>query len=142
MPKEKTGTTRHLTQTQFFQLCQELLNKREVYTTEQPTQAKACRMLSEALGFEMGEHSLTNAQEATGVTWRAKGLMYGDGNPSRRNKMAISAVAEQLKKVCDALGLAYTDEFTALVGQAPGIPVKSIPPSNTIPVVNGRKTPP
>lgn len=69
--KERTKPNR-LTQKQFFKLCEELRNYREVLQTEKPSYSKASFMLRERLGFPVSRPQIQDAQEMTGITWETK----------------------------------------------------------------------
>lgn len=70
--KKGTKQERRLSNVNFFRLCEEMRNRREVLTTERPTLVEAAKQMSERLGFLVAETTFRQAQEATGITWTPK----------------------------------------------------------------------
>lgn len=123
--KNKTGRVmeRRLTNTQFFQLCEEIRNQREVLTTDRPTLTEAAERLSKSLGFPVAEGTVRDAQKATGIEWAAKPkarktAKLGPNNAGRMLCYALHALYRKLgEEVPDYLERLYRYNLDAQHGR-------------------------
>jgi hypothetical protein len=125
---------RSLTHKQFFLLCEELRNRREVLQNEGPTIVQCARQMSARLGFPVSEGSLRGAQEATGITWERKLQARGVGHTAEQRRQRSRTLAQAVKRLYEELGVeaklpaSFKAEFAELWQSPPETQAPEQPP--------------
>jgi hypothetical protein len=118
-----TRNEKRLSNLEFFKLCEELRNRREVLTTECPKYTEALHQLEERLGFGVPTGGFKKAMEATGVTWTPKKALpryTRDGKPTVKNSGRI--LTKWLVELYEKMGEPVPELLKALLDGYKGLP--------------------
>ena len=135
-----------LTNVEFLAICDLLRNHAETVMSECHQLADVAKFVKDKLGKDVALHSLSNCLKATGV--RIKLMGKSAANESRYQNLRILSLA--ILSLYEKLGESVPADLAKLIEKVTGkpvaqkkaalpIPVGSVPPPHTIPVVNRRQ---
>lgn len=115
-------TRQVMTRKQFFQLCEEMRNRREWLTKEQPRMQDCLRDLSAKLGFTVNDRAIVEAQEITQIHWQAKRRPPRDaGARKQRTRTIMEAILDLYRRLGEPAPAGLLAEYQLLEGRpAPG----------------------
>lgn len=113
--KVERKAPRRLTNVQFFQVCEELRNQREVMTTDRPTLKETAVLLGKKLGFEVSPGTVSDARQVTGIEWVSKADTKRSGSGTKDPVNSASRIlANALHKLYMELGVHPPDTLQRL----------------------------
>ena len=141
----KRKSPNRLTNIEFLAICDLLRNHAETVMSECHRLADVAKFVKDKLGKDVALHSLSNCLKATGV--RIKLMGHAVANESRVKTIGILSLA--ILGLYEKLGEVVPADLAELIEKVTGkpvvqkkavlpIPVGSVPPPQTIPVVNRR----
>lgn len=131
-----------LTNQQFFQICNELQNKREVFTKECHNLREAIDWVWKTLNIKCSIHAINNAMEATGIQLERKSHKNNILKTGKSNTRTITNALYRLyKKLGEEVPQSLADLYARINEETeqtaqPPVPLKSVVDPKLIPINN------
>lgn len=120
---DNNGTTnvrdrKTLSHQEFYRLCNALAAHEEEFLRDCPSLRAVANILSKEIGFNVSEHSISQAKEATGLIWKAKtgAAVTNPKDRDRCHRANTNALVELYRRLGEPIPSYLAHQFESLNG--------------------------
>lgn len=108
----------NMTRTQFYLLCNEMHKRAEMLLREQPSLTAVAQQFSEWLKFKITNRTVTEAQEATGITWTVRKRCADKSEKLNRYRVLARAIIRLYRKLGEEVPSDLIAAYASLEGKS------------------------